>query len=70
MGSLYTFGLKGIFDYEYDEKGQLHMLPAKTPQQKGIEIKDLDQALNIYAEWNLRRPLYSAFYDPQDLKWS
>jgi benzoyl-CoA reductase subunit B len=36
-----------------------------TPEQKGIEIKDRDQALRILAEWNLSKPEWQHFYSPK-----
>jgi benzoyl-CoA reductase subunit B len=59
VGSLYTFGLEGIFaDQEDGSWG-----PRKTPQQLGIEIKNRDQALKICADWNLSRPEWQHFFD-------
>jgi benzoyl-CoA reductase subunit B len=60
VGSLYTFGLIGI--YEVKEDGTWG--PRTTPQQQGIEIKDRDQALRILADWNLSKPEWQHFYSP------
>ncbi|UCE18742.1 MAG: benzoyl-CoA reductase, bzd-type, subunit O [Gemmatimonadota bacterium] len=60
VGSLYTFGLIGM--WEVKEDGMWG--PRTTPQQKGIEIKDRDQALRILAEWNLSKPEWQHFYSP------
>lgn len=61
VGSLYTFGLEGIFDDQEDGSWG----PRKTPQQLGIEIKSRDEALRITADWNLSRPQWQHFYDPR-----
>jgi benzoyl-CoA reductase subunit B len=61
VGSLYTFGLEGIFaDQEDGSWG-----PRKTPEQLGIKIKTRDEALRICADWNLSRPQWQHFYDPR-----
>ena len=60
VGSLYTFGLIGM----WEEKEDGTWGPRTTPQQKGIEIKDRDQALRILAEWNLSKPEWQHFYSP------
>ncbi|MGD1995237.1 MAG: benzoyl-CoA reductase, bzd-type, subunit O [Anaerolineae bacterium] len=60
VGSLYTFGLFGIWDWE-DGRWK----PAKTLKQQGIEIHTRDEALRALAEYNLKRPEWQHFYDPQ-----
>ncbi|MFQ5857103.1 MAG: benzoyl-CoA reductase, bzd-type, subunit O [Anaerolineae bacterium] len=60
VGSLYTFGLIGIWDWE-DGK----WVPAKTLKQQGIEIRTRDEALRALADYNLKRPEWQHFYDPQ-----
>lgn len=61
IGSLYTFGLAGI--WEIQEDGSLG--PRKTPQQKGIKIKTRAEALRILADWDLSKLLYQQFYHPR-----
>jgi benzoyl-CoA reductase subunit B len=61
VGSLYTFSLIGMWEVKEDGTWG----PRTTPQQKGIEIKDRDQALRILAEWNLSKPEWQHFYSPQ-----
>lgn len=61
IGSLYTFGLIGMWEV----KGDGTWGPRTTPQGKGIEIKTRDQALRILADWNLSRPEWQHFYFPQ-----
>jgi len=60
VGSLYTFGLIGVWEVKPDGTWG----PRTTPQQKGIEIKDRDQALRILADWNLSKPEWQHFYSP------
>jgi benzoyl-CoA reductase subunit B len=61
VGSLYTFALIGMFE----EKEDGSWGPRATPAQRGIEIKDRDQALKILAEWNLSKPEWQHFYSPK-----
>jgi benzoyl-CoA reductase subunit B len=61
IGSLYTFGLIGIWEDQEDGSWG----PAKTPQEKGIQIKTREEALRILADWNLRKPEWQHFYYPQ-----
>ncbi len=60
VGSLYTFGLIGMFEVKPDGTWG----PRTTPQEKGIEITSRDQALRILAEWNLGKPEWQHFYSP------
>jgi len=60
VGSLYTFGLIGMFEVKEDGSWG----PRATPQEKGIEIKDRDQALRVMADWNLSKPEWQHFYSP------
>ncbi|MFQ6087550.1 MAG: benzoyl-CoA reductase, bzd-type, subunit O [Candidatus Methanofastidiosia archaeon] len=61
VGSLYTFGLIGIWEEGEDGK----WVARKTPRQKGIKIKNRDQALRILVEWTLSRPEWQHFYHPK-----
>jgi benzoyl-CoA reductase subunit B len=61
IGSLYTFALIGAWEVKEDGTWG----PRTTPQQKGIQIKDRDQALRVLVEWNLSKPEWQHFYDPQ-----
>ena len=63
IGSLYTFGLEGIFADQPDGSWG----PRPTPSQLGIQIKTREQGLRILADWNLSKPQWQHFYDP-DLK--
>ena len=61
VGSLYTFGLEGIWEVKEDGTWGGRTLP----WNKGIEIKDRQTALRLYADWNLSKPEFQHFYDPQ-----
>lgn len=60
VGSLYTFGLIGMWEDKEDGSWG----PRTTPQQKGVTINNRDQALRILAEWNLSKPEWQHFYSP------
>ena len=60
IGSLYTFGLIGI----WEDKPDGTWGPRTTPMQKGEEITTRDQALRVLADWNLAKPEWQHFYDP------
>ena len=61
VGSLYTFGLEGIWEEKPDGSWGGRTLP----WNKGIEMKDRDTALRLYADWNLSKPQWQHFYDPR-----
>ncbi len=58
VGSLYTFGLIGIWDIKKDGT----LVVPKTPQEKGIKITTRDQALRTLADWELRKIMWLSFY--------
>ncbi len=60
VGSLYTFGLIGVWETKEDGSWG----PRTTPQQKGIKIENRDQALRILTDWNLSKPEWQHFYSP------
>lgn len=60
IGSLYTFGLIGVWETKEDGSWG----PRTTPQQKGIKIENRDQALRILTDWNLSKPEWQHFYSP------
>lgn len=62
VGSLYTFGLMGIWDAAPHNE-YIRLTPAKTPQSQGIVIKDRDQAVRVMCDWNLKKPQWPHFYD-------
>ena len=60
IGSLYTFGLIGIWELRPDGTWG----PRTTPMQKGISITTRDQALRLYTDWTLSKPEWQHFYSP------
>src|SRR5574340_226769 len=60
IGSLYTFGLEGTWETKPDGSWGART----TPMDKGIAITTRDQALRLYADWNLSKPLWQHFFDP------
>jgi benzoyl-CoA reductase subunit B len=60
VGSLYTFGLIGMWEVKEDSSWG----PRTTPMEKGVTITDRDQALRILADWNLSKPEWQHFYSP------
>jgi len=60
VGSLYTFGLIGV----WEDKPDGTWGPRTTPAQKGIKITSRDQALRLLADWNLSKPEWQHFYSP------
>ena len=60
VGSLYTFGLIGMFEVKPDDTWG----PRTTPMEQGIEITTRDQALRVLADWNLSKPEWQHFYSP------
>ena len=63
VGSLYTFGLEGI----WEDKPDGSWGPRTTPMELGIPIDTREQALHVLADWNLSKPEWQHFYDA-DLK--
>jgi benzoyl-CoA reductase subunit B len=60
VGSLYTFGLIGVWEVKEDGTWG----PRTTPKQKGVKIETRDQALRILTDWNLSKPEWQHFYSP------
>jgi benzoyl-CoA reductase subunit B len=60
VGSLYTFGLIGMWEVKPDGTWG----PRTTPRESGIEIRDRAQALRILTDWNLSKPEWQHFYSP------
>ncbi len=60
IGSLYTFGLIGVWEVKPDGTWG----PRTTPQEQGVDIKTRDQALRILTDWNLSKPEWQHFYSP------
>ena len=61
VGSFYINTLFGA----WEDKPDGTLGARTTPMQKGIEIKTRDQALRLLAEWELNKPIWQTFYDPQ-----
>ncbi|MBW1880076.1 MAG: 2-hydroxyacyl-CoA dehydratase, partial [Deltaproteobacteria bacterium] len=60
IGSLYTFGLAGIWEVKPDGTWG----PRTTPMEAGIDLSSREKALRAYAEWNLHKPEWQHFYSP------
>lgn len=60
VGSLYTFGLIGVWEDKPDGSWGART----TPMEKGIEITSREQALRLLADWNLSKPEWQHFYSP------
>lgn len=61
LGSLYTFGLEGIWETKPDGRWG----PRTTPMQQGVSITTREQAMRLYCDWNLSKPQWQHFYDPR-----
>ena len=61
VGSLYSFGLMGAWETKPDGSWDART----TPMDQGIEMKDRDTALRLYADWSLAKPILAGFYDSQ-----
>jgi len=59
VGSLYTFGLMCPWDVTKDGS----IVPTRTPQQRGISIRNREEALQVLAELNMKIPTYYHFHD-------
>ncbi|MFQ5819405.1 MAG: benzoyl-CoA reductase, bzd-type, subunit O [Candidatus Heimdallarchaeota archaeon] len=58
VGSLYTFGLIGLWEIQEDGTWGPRTIP-------DIEITNRDEALRALAEWNLSKPEWQHFYHPK-----
>ncbi len=61
VGSLYTFGLEGIWETKPDGRWGART----TPMQQGVSITTREQAMRLYCDWNLSKPQWQHFYDPR-----
>jgi benzoyl-CoA reductase subunit B len=50
VGSFYNFGLQTV--WEIDKKG--HLVPARTPKEKGIELTNREEALRAYVDFKTK----------------
>ncbi len=60
IGSLYTFGLTGMWEIKPDGSWG----PKTTPMEKGVPMGNREEALKALVEWNLAKPEWQHFYDP------
>jgi benzoyl-CoA reductase subunit B len=60
IGSLYTFGLIGLWEVKPDGTWG----PRTTPMDVGADLSTRDRVLAAYAEWNLNKPEWQHFYSP------
>jgi len=60
VGSLYTFGLIGLFEIKPDGTWG----PRTTPMDAGVDLSSREKVLRAYAEWNLHKPEWQHFYSP------
>ncbi len=58
VGSLYTFGLIGLWEVQEDGTWGPRAIPE-------VEITNRDEALRALAEWNLSKPEWQHFYHPK-----
>jgi benzoyl-CoA reductase subunit B len=58
IGSLYTFGLIGLWEVKEDGTWGPKSIP-------DIEITNRDEALRALADWNLSKPEWQHFYNPK-----
>jgi benzoyl-CoA reductase subunit B len=58
VGSMYTFGLEGIFQEEPDGTLKERI----TPMDRGVRLTSRERALTVYADWYLSKPMYQIFY--------
>jgi benzoyl-CoA reductase subunit B len=61
IGSLYTHALIGAWEVKEDDQWG----PRTTPQELGVELTNRDEALDWLVRWNLHKPEWQHFYDPQ-----
>jgi benzoyl-CoA reductase subunit B len=60
VGSLYTFGLIGLWEVKPDGTWG----PRTTPMAGGVDISSREKVLRAYARWNLNKPEWQHFYSP------
>ena len=60
VGSLYTFGLEGIWETKLDGNWG----PRTTPMERGLPMNTREEVMRLYCDWNLSKPQWQHFYDP------
>jgi len=58
LGSLYTFGLIGMWEYQPDGTLAPRAVPPKKPQTR-------EEALRLIVEWTMYKPEWAHFYVPE-----
>ena len=61
VGSLYTFGLEGIWETKPDGRWG----PRTTPMELGLPMNTRAEVMRLYCDWNLSKPQWQHFYDPR-----
>jgi len=59
VGSLYTFGLTVPWDVAEDGT----LTPIKSPEDRGISIRNREEALELLADLNMKIPTFYLFHD-------
>jgi len=59
IGSLYTYGLTVPWDVAEDGT----LTPLKSPEDRGIRIRNREEALQVLAELNMKIPTFYLFHD-------
>lgn len=59
VGSLYTFGLEGMWLYDMEER---ELTPRPLP---GRKPRDREEICTMLADWHLSKPQYQHFYHPE-----
>jgi len=60
IGSLYTFGLIGLWEDKPDGTWGART----TPMEAGADLSTREKVLRAYVEWNLHKPEWQHFYSP------
>jgi benzoyl-CoA reductase subunit B len=60
IGSLYTFGLMGV--WETTPEGR--WVPRRLPWEVGVPMNTREEAMKAYADWTLDKPEFQQFYEP------
>ena len=60
IGSLYTFGLKGVWETAPDGR----WIPRRLPWEIGVPMNTREEAMKAYADWTLDKPEFQQFYEP------
>lgn len=61
IGSLYTFGLMGLWEVKPDGTWGART----TPMERGADLSSREKILREYVIWNLHKPQWQHFYSPE-----